>query len=216
MTPHPWTPWRRATKRIIDLGVAAVALVVCSPILVVITAVIRLAMGSPVLYTQQRIGSLGRGFRIYKFRTMVQQPDVETTVTTADDERITSVGRFLRRTKLDELPQLWNVVRGDMSLVGPRPDVEGFADLLRGDDRLILRIRPGLTGPASIVFRYEEELLAAQNDPEEYNRSVLFPLKVRLNRAYAQHSTLVDDVRYVLWTLRPPRQATIDRLMAST
>ncbi len=109
---------------------------------------------------------------------------LDTTVTSSKDPRITKFGQFLRRTKLDELPQLWNVLKGDMSLVGPRPDVSGFADQLTGEDRIILSIRPGITGLATLTFRKEEELLANQKNPERYNREVIWPEKVRLNKLY--------------------------------
>ena len=122
----------------------------------------------------------------------------ETTVTTADDPRITSVGRLLRRTKVDELPQFMNVLLGHMSLVGPRPDVPGFADRLTGADRIILGVAPGITGPATLAYRREEDLLAAQADPERYNREVIYPDKVRLNRAYVENYTLWRDIEY-LW-----------------
>ena len=115
-------------------------------------------------------------------------------MTTADDPRVTRLGRLLRRTKIDELPQLFNVLAGHMSFVGPRPDVPGFADRMDGPDRIILSVRPGITGPASFQFRNEEALLAAQEDPERFNREVLFPEKLRLNRAYVENYRVADDV----------------------
>jgi lipopolysaccharide/colanic/teichoic acid biosynthesis glycosyltransferase len=124
-----------------------------------------------------------------------------TCVTTAADPRVTRVGRILRRTKIDELPQLFNVLAGHMSFVGPRPDVPGFADRVQGPDRIILSVRPGITGPATLRFRDEEALLAAQEDPERFNREVLFPEKVRLNRAYVENYRLVDDVACLVRTV---------------
>ena len=121
---------------------------------------------------------------------------------TADgDQRITKTGRILRKLKIDELPQLFNVLLGQMSLVGPRPDVPGFADQLAGDDRIILSIRPGITGPASIAFRNEEEILAAVDDPEVYNREVIWPEKVAINKQYVQTQSLLGDVKLILQTV---------------
>ena len=120
-----------------------------------------------------------------------------STVTVAGDPRVTRLGRVLRNWKLDELPQLWNVIRGDMSLVGPRADVPGFADRLRGDDRLVLGIRPGITGPATLAYRNEEAILARQHDPDAYNSLVLFPDKVRINRAYVEEMSLSKDLWYL-------------------
>lgn len=151
-------------------------------------------------FTQQRVGKEGRLFRTIKIRSMRKMPSVTTTVTSACDPRITRLGRFFRRTKIDELPQLINVLLGQMSFVGPRPDVPGFADQLTGSDRLILAIRPGITGPATLAFRHEEVLLAAQSDPERYNREVIYPEKVRLNRAYIEDYSLRKDLAYIFQT----------------
>ncbi len=126
---------------------------------------------------------------------------INTTVTTENDRRITRVGAVLRATKLDELPQLANVVIGNMSMVGPRPDVVGFADQLVGDDRMILTLRPGITGPASLEFRDEEELLAKQDNPEQYNREVIWPKKVAINRLYVQNWSLIGDCNIIFRTV---------------
>lgn len=168
-------------------------------------------------FIQTRIGYRGKRFKVIKIRTMrVTDPDQTdeefdgplikidgkwTTVTTANDPRVTRLGRFWRRTKIDELPQLVNVLLGHMSLVGPRPDVPGFADLLEGEDRIVLSVRPGITGPATLKYRNEEELLAAVEDPEIYNRDVIFPDKVRLNREYVQNWSFWGDIRYLLKTV---------------
>jgi lipopolysaccharide/colanic/teichoic acid biosynthesis glycosyltransferase len=152
-------------------------------------------------FRQTRVGKDGRHFKTIKIRTMRDFPHVQTTVTTDRDPRITSLGRFFRKTKIDELPQLINVLLGEMSFVGPRPDVPGFADTLTGSDRLILSVRPGITGPATLCFRDEEALLAAQPDPERYNRDVVYPEKVRLNRFYIENYRFSDDVRYIFQTL---------------
>lgn len=154
----------------------------------------------PFLFRQIRIGQYGRPFSLVKFRTMNPGKD-DCTVTTSNDSRITKVGKFLRKYKLDELPQLWNVLKGDMSFVGPRPDVPGYADKLEGADRIILNLKPGITCPATIKFRNEDELLACQADPLKYNDEVLWPEKVRLNREYALHNSFIEDLKIIFRTL---------------
>ncbi len=121
--------------------------------------------------------------------------------TTINDPRVTKIGRFLRKTKLDELPQLWNVLIGDMSLVGPRPDVPGYADKLKGEDRIVLTVRPGITGPASLYFKNEETLLAKQNDPKRYNDEVIWPQKVKINRNYILEYSFKKDLMYIFKTI---------------
>ena len=189
-------------KRAFDFVVALVGLVFLSPLLVAISVVIRLSSPGPAVYSQVRVGQGGRHFRLLKLRSMVANADrIGTSVTTSADPRVTAVGRLLRRTKLDELPQLWNVLKGDMSLVGPRPDVPGFADRLSDDDTIILSVRPGITGPATLKFRREEEMLAKQSDPEKYNREVIFPEKVRLNREYVENYSFWGDLKYIYQTI---------------
>jgi len=134
--------------------------------MVIIAVLIKLDSPGPVIYSQWRVGKNGRLFKLYKFRTMVKDADrIGGTVTTDDDPRITRIGKILRKFKLDELPQLWNVLKGDMSFVGPRPDVPGYADKLEGDERIVLSVRPGITGPATLKYRNEEEILASVEDP---------------------------------------------------
>ena len=157
--------------------------------------------GANGFFVQERVGRNGRRFRVIKLRTMHVQPNVATTVTTAGDARITPLGRFFRRTKLDELPQLINVLKGDMSFVGPRPDVPGYADALIGDDRIILAVRPGITGPATLAYRDEEALLASVPNPEAYNREVIWPDKVRLNREYVENWSFWRDMFYIWVTV---------------
>ncbi len=123
------------------------------------------------------------------------------SITVAGENRITPVGRFLRRYKLDELPELWNVLTGEMSLVGPRPDVPGYADKLTGDDRKILNIRPGITGPATLKYTNEEELLAEQSDPVKFNDDVLFPDKVRINLEYIENRSFLLDIKIIILTV---------------
>ncbi|WP_299315579.1 sugar transferase, partial [uncultured Halomonas sp.] len=148
-----------------------------------------------------RVGQHGRRFRVVKIRTMRPSAEVTTTVTTGRDPRITSIGRFLRRTKIDELPQLFNVLLGQMSFVGPRPDVPGFADRLEGEERAMLSLKPGITGPATLAYRHEEVLLTEQDDPERYNREVIWPDKVRLNLEYIRRWSLLGDIRYIWQTV---------------
>lgn len=189
-------------KRAFDVVVAAVGLVVGAPLLVAGWVAATLSTRQNGLFRQARVGRDGELFEVLKLRSMKRVPGVATTVTTSDDARITRTGEVLRALKLDELPQLVNVLRGEMSLVGPRPDVPGFADLLTGEDRVVLSVRPGITGPASLAYRHEEALLAAVADPERHNREVLWPDKVRINRAYVRDWSLAGDVRYLWATLR--------------
>ena len=133
----------------------------------------------------------------------------QTTATASHDPRITRVGAILRKTKVDELPQFWNVLWGDMSVVGPRPDVPGFADQLQGKDRDILQLRPGITGLASLVFRHEEDLLAQADNPEAFNSEVIYPAKVRLNLRYLHDYTLRRDIMYILATFVPSLRARV-------
>ena len=152
-------------------------------------------------FIQKRIGYQGKLVPIIKIRTMRNNPSFNTSVTTINDPRQTRLGRFFRKIKIDELPQLVNVLFGHMSLVGPRPDVPGFADRLKGDDRIILSVRPGITGPATIHFRNEEKLLTEYEDFERYNREILFPQKVQLNREYIENYTFWLDVKYIVITI---------------
>ncbi len=175
----PWTFRQRFLKRSLDLAIAVPALVVTSPIIVLAVIAARIDTGQAGIFAQQRVGMHGRLVTVYKIRTM--RSSGPSTVTARDDIRVTGLGRRLRKFKIDELPQLANVVLGDMSLVGPRPDVPGFADLLADDERLVLAVRPGITGPATLQFRHEEETLASAADPEAYNREVIYPAKVAIN-----------------------------------
>jgi lipopolysaccharide/colanic/teichoic acid biosynthesis glycosyltransferase len=162
-----------------------------------------LSTGGSGFFRQVRVGQHGRSFRILKLRTMRVVSGKQTTATAANDPRITRMGAFLRKTKVDELPQFWNVLWGDMSMVGPRPDVPGYADQLQGKERDILRLRPGITGLASLVFRHEEDLLAGADNPEEFNSSVIYPAKVRLNLRYLNDYALGRDIVYILATFAP-------------
>ncbi len=190
-------------KRVFDAMAALVGLLALLLPMLVVGLVVKLSSRGPILYRQSRVGRGGRLFRVSKFRTMFVGSDRFGSVTTAVDDRITPIGRILRRTKLDEFPQLWNVLLGHMSLVGPRPDVPGYADQLQGDDRRVLELRPGITGPATLLFRREEELLALARDPQAFNDAVIFPEKVRLNLAYLDRWSFLRDLGYIVATVAP-------------
>ena len=152
-------------------------------------------------FTQLRVGRNCQLFHVIKIRTMRDDSVITTTVTASGDPRITPLGRFFRKTKIDELPQLFNVLVGQMSFVGPRPDVPGFADKLDDEDKIILSIRPGITGPATLKYKDEEQLFSKQNDPEAYNEDILFPDKVRINKEYIENYTFTKDLYYIWKTL---------------
>ena len=152
------------------------------------------------MFRQTRIGRHGKPFTIYKFRTMTVGHG-GSSVSVAGENRITPLGAVLRKYKIDELPELWNVLIGDMSFVGPRPDVPGYADRLQGDDREMLELRPGITGPASLKYRNEEELLAAVDNPQKYNDTVIYPDKVRINRYYLHNYSFVKDIEMIVCTV---------------
>lgn len=188
-------------KFIFDRVVSFIGLIVLSPVFLVVAVLVGTRMpGGPVIFSQKRVGRGGRLFTIYKFRTMAPAQE-GTSVTVAGDARITPLGAKLRKYKLDELPELWNVLIGDMSFVGPRPDVPGYADSLEGEDREVLRLRPGITGPATLKYRNEEELLASVANPQKYNDEVIFPDKVRLNRYYLHHYSFWMDIKMIFATV---------------
>jgi lipopolysaccharide/colanic/teichoic acid biosynthesis glycosyltransferase len=188
-------------KRIFDLTFSTIGLLLLFPIVLISWAIASFETKSNGFFFQTRIGKNGIPFKVVKIKTMRAVKGFDTTVTSSVDPRITQSGSFFRKTKIDELPQLVNVVFGDMSLVGPRPDVPGYADKLTGDDRLVLTVRPGITGPASIYFKNEEELLAAQNDPEHYNKTVIYPKKVKINIDYINDWTLIGDIKLIINTI---------------
>lgn len=188
-------------KYLFDRIMAFIGLVVLSPILFVVWILIRIKMpDGPAVFTQKRVGKGGILFTMYKFRSMSAHHS-GSTVSVAGESRITPLGAKLRRYKLDELPELWNVFIGDMSFVGPRPDVPGYADKLEGDDRRVLQLRPGITGPASLKYRDEEVLLAAKANPQEFNDKVIYPDKVRINLYYLDHYSFVADIKMIIATV---------------
>ncbi|MBP3670734.1 MAG: sugar transferase [Bacteroidaceae bacterium] len=188
-------------KYLFDRVVSLLGLLVLWPVLLVVAVLVRVKMpGGPVIFTQQRVGRYGRLFTMYKFRTMTVAHG-GSSISVAGESRITPLGAVLRRYKLDELPELWNVLIGDMSFVGPRPDVPGYADKLQGEDRLILNLRPGITGPASLKYANEEEILAQVADARWYNDHVIFPDKVKINLDYYYHNTFIGDIKLIFQTI---------------
>ncbi|WP_095012252.1 sugar transferase [Tsuneonella mangrovi] len=190
---------QEAIKRAFDMVGAAAGLAFTWPVIVVAAIAARRDTGASGIFSQQRIGRSGQPFTIRKIRTM--RAVAGTHITTAGDARITPLGAFLRRSKIDELPQLWNVLKGEMSFVGPRPDVPGYADRLEGEDRKVLDLRPGITGPATLKYRDEEAILAAQADPVAYNDSVIWPDKVAINRDYQDNWSLAGDISLIWRTV---------------
>lgn len=188
-------------KWIFDRTASLIGLLVLWPVLLIIAFIIKIKMpDGPVIFRQKRIGRNALPFTMYKFRTMTVNHS-GSSVSVAGESRITPLGSILRKYKLDELPELWNVLIGDMSFVGPRPDVPGYVDKLTGDDRAVLSLRPGITGPASLKYRNEEELLAQQSDPQKYNDTVIFPDKVRINLYYLHHYSFTKDIEIIFCTV---------------
>ena len=194
-------PGQARVKRVFDFSLGLLGLILVGWLIWLLALLARLDTGQSGFFRQERIGYEGKPFQVIKIRTMRPVEGVTTTVTHAKDSRITGIGGFLRRTKLDELPQLISIVRGEMSFVGPRPDVPGFADRLQGHDRLLLTVRPGMTGPATLKYRHEEALLAEQVDPDLFNREVLFPEKVKVNVAYVENWSFKKDLLYIWKTV---------------
>ena len=209
-------------KYIFDKVVALIGLVVLWPVLLIVAILVKVKMpGGPAFFVQKRVGKGGKLFNCHKFRTMTVKHN-GSTVSVAGDSRITPLGATLRHYKLDELPGLWDVLIGNMSFVGPRPDVPGYADKLVGDDRDVLKLRPGITGPATLKYRLEDEMLADVRRlmtvgrclPQEqidnmtdqelavwYNDNVIYPDKVRLNCYYYQHYSFIKDIQMILCTV---------------
>ena len=189
------------TKRLFDFCSSLIGLIVLMPILILISISIKISSSGPVIFSQTRVGKDGELFTLIKFRSMTVQQESNSTTTARGDVRITKIGAFLRKYKLDELPELWNVIKGEMSLVGPRPDVPGYADKLVGTDRNILKLRPGITGAASLKYANEEEILADQQNPQKYNDEVIFPDKVKVNLEYYKNQSLWLDIKIIFATI---------------
>lgn len=191
----------RFFKRSFDIVVSLLLLALLGWVIIIGFLLASFSTRKNGFFLQKRVGKDGKLFNVIKLRTMRDLPHIDTTVTTERDPRITEVGAFLRKTKIDELPQLINVLFGQMSLVGPRPDVPGYADRLKGEDRIILSIRPGITGPATLKYRDEEKLLAKQKEPKRYNDEVIYPDKVKINKAYIEHYSFWKDLKYIYQTI---------------
>ena len=188
-------------KRLIDLGISLIACILLTPLFLILATLVVLEGSGGALYRQERIGQYGRPFLLLKFRSMrANMPGPQITMGNSDP-RITRVGHWLRKTKLDELPQLWNVVKGDMSLVGPRPEVAKYVELYTPKQRDVLTVRPGLTDPASLAAFDEGSRLEAAEDPETYYREVILPEKVNAQLAYLQKATVLTDGRVIVRTL---------------
>ena len=211
-------------KWLFDKLISLIGLISLSPLLLIVALLIKWKMPGPILFCQQRVGRYGRIFTVYKFRTMTVKAEASvasrnseaTSIASQEQSRITPLGEKLRRYKLDELPELWNVLKGDMSFVGPRPDVPGYADQLQGEDREVLLLRPGITGPASLKYRHAEDILEAVDEAlqkgrselpmgittvQEYNDNVIYPDKVRLNRYYLHHYSFIKDIKMIVCTV---------------
>tara|TARA_B100001113_G_scaffold353447_1_gene357820 strand:- start:2740 stop:3324 length:585 start_codon:yes stop_codon:yes gene_type:complete len=188
-------------KRIIDIFVSTLGLTILSPLFLLLSIFVKISSRGPVFFIQKRVGQDGKIFKMIKFRTMYINQTSDSTISIKGDDRVTRVGRFLRKYKLDEFPELINVMIGDMSLVGPRPDVCGYADRLVKADRDILKIRPGITGPASLKYINEEEILAKQDDPQTYNDEVIYPDKVKINLDYYKNQSIWLDFKIIFATI---------------
>jgi len=196
-------------KWLFDKLASLFGLLFLSPVLLVVAILIKVKMPGPILFCQKRVGQYGKLFTVYKFRSMTVKAEASvasrdsdaTSIASTEQNRITPLGEKLRRYKLDELPELWNVLKGDMSFVGPRPDVPGYADQLQGEERDILKLKPGITGPASLKYRNEEELLASVENPAQYNDEVIFPDKVKLNLYYLKNYSFIKDIQMIICTV---------------
>jgi lipopolysaccharide/colanic/teichoic acid biosynthesis glycosyltransferase len=193
-----------STKRAFDLSFSIVGLLFLSPVFGLLAVAVKLSDGGPVFYRQQRVGQGGLLFAILKFRSMVVNAEqVGLSVTKEGDPRVTRIGRFMRKTKLDELPQLWNVLRGDMSFVGPRPEVPRYVEKYTTEQKRVLALKPGITDLATLEFRNEEELLRTAADTEKFYLEYCVPRKIELNLAYAKTANVREDIKIIIRTLLP-------------
>jgi lipopolysaccharide/colanic/teichoic acid biosynthesis glycosyltransferase len=194
--------YQTSGKRIIDFFSSVIGLILLLPIFLVIAILTKIVSPGPVFYKQQRVGKDGCRFKIVKFRTMQVDADkFGPSITAGGDPRVTSIGRILRTLKLDELPQLWNVFKGEMSLVGPRPEVQFYVQSYTEEQKKVLDVRPGITDPSSLAYCYEEELLGAQANPESYYQEVVLPHKLSLNLEYIDNISLKYDLSLLVKTL---------------
>ncbi len=189
-------------KRVFDLFVGSLGLVITFPIIIISALLVKVCYGESGFFTQIRIGKDGKKFKICKIKSMSSKVKHDTNVTTDNDPRITKLGKIFRKTKIDELPQLINVIKGEMSFVGPRPDVEEVVNTLNEAERkLYLSVRPGITGPATLKYKNEEEILASVKDPERYNVEVIFRDKVEINFEYIREYSFMKDIKYIVETV---------------
>jgi lipopolysaccharide/colanic/teichoic acid biosynthesis glycosyltransferase len=195
--------YHRYGKRLLDVSGATAGLLVLAPLLLLIALVVKCSSRGPVFFRQVRVGRGGKTFKIWKFRSMVVGADsLGPSITASGDQRITGIGKYLRRWKLDELPQLWNVVKGDMSLVGPRPELPFYVRVYTEEQRAVFSVRPGITDLAALQYRNEEEILASAPDRESFYREVVLPDKLRLNLEYIRRISPRLDLALILMTLR--------------
>ncbi len=187
-------------KRLFDFVFSSIGLIIFSPLLLIISIAIKFSSKGKILFKQKRIGIGYKEFTIYKFRTMYENSG-GIQLTTKSDNRVTSVGKFLRKSKLDELPQLINVLFGDMSFVGPRPEVKRYADKYKENEKEVFKLKPGITDYASIRFINENELLERKTDPEKYYLDEIVPKKVKINLDYAKDATVLKDIVVILKTI---------------
>lgn len=187
-------------KRTFDILISIFAIFLLFPSFLVVSFLIVIDSGFPIFFLQKRIGRDAKEFNIIKFRTMKTNNE-NITITVSDDSRITRIGKYLRKTKIDELPEILNVLFGQMSFVGPRPDVKGYADKLKGANRKILALRPGITGPASLKYYNEEYILSQKSNPKKYNDEVIFPDKVKINMDYFHNRSFFLDLKIIFATI---------------
>jgi len=187
-------------KRTFDILLSVFAIFLLFPFFLLVSLLIVIDSGFPIFFLQKRIGRDAKEFNIIKFRTMKKNNE-NITITVSDDSRITRIGKYLRKTKIDELPEILNVLFGQMSFVGPRPDVKGYADKLKGANRKILALRPGITGPASLKYYNEEYILSQKSNPKKYNDEVIFPDKVKINMDYFHNRSFFLDLKIIFATI---------------
>lgn len=190
-------------RRAFDIIICSLALLILSPFFLIISIAIKINDGGPIIFAQRRVGRNFTTFNLYKFRTMVQDAEkLGPSVTTLKDNRITKVGKILRRTKLDELPQLINILKGDMSIVGPRPEIPKYVNMFKEDYKYILTVKPGLTDYATLEFRDEEKILSLYKNPEEAYLKIILPKKLELSKKYVMEKGLLTDSIIILRTIK--------------
>ena len=213
MKPVSESRFQRGVKRSLDLAVGIGVLLGLAPVILLATGVATLDTKGFGIFRQTRLGRNAKPFRIAKIRTMRADASQVSAITPLGDPRVTRLGWLLRRSKLDELPQAWNLIKGEMTLVGPRPDVSGFLDEVQGEATALLELRPGITGVATVYFADEEALLGAVGDPESYASNVVWPAKQLLNLAYLRHATLIDDLLIARATLSGSKAQLIRQML---